>query len=133
MTPVTLTSTSMEETSSQDVKKRTHLDLQVSWNMFHNFSYITFGKFLFLSAQFYYDFCAGLCSHAFAWETFDAAANRDLEACPCSGNAECTCLTCSYECDNPIKLGPEMPPRYEIKFKSLFLFQIIIGKSLVCN
>jgi len=52
---------------------------------------------------------SGVCSHTYAFRTFFEAFSYHITACPCTGNAECTCTSCSYTCDNPIRLGPGLP------------------------
>jgi len=51
---------------------------------------------------------AGYCSHSYSWQLFNAAAaNGNLRACPCSGNA-CTAKN-TITCSNPVNVGPNIP------------------------
>jgi len=52
---------------------------------------------------------SGVCSHTYAFKVFNAAFDQDIEACPCVGDSACTCNDCSYDCSNPLRLGPVQP------------------------
>lgn len=54
---------------------------------------------------------SGVCSHTYAFKTFNLAFNDNVKACPCVGNSECTCNDCVYTCDRPILLGPNTPTK----------------------
>jgi len=67
---------------------------------------------------------SGVCSHSYSFRVFNQAFNEDIEACPCVGDSECICNTCSYECANPIRLGPVPPTnargRYHLSYDRVF-------------
>jgi pimeloyl-ACP methyl ester carboxylesterase len=50
---------------------------------------------------------AGYCSHSYSWKFFNYAF-ASANACPCNGDAACTCTTCEYTCANGINVGPNI-------------------------